>query len=174
MIFSTLSQLDFPCYTGEPVLLGVQPAHCFKVSNQHAALFCLGRSWGGLRDVPGSGEQDRHRVSAALQESGVCTVASGLLPSAICGLPRGPWGAGDSDFRGFTEAPGICLGSWDERRALGPPLCRCAVAEGGAFHRGRQRPSPARVRTAASLGRQERIFQDTCHMLRGPRKEEFP
>lgn len=100
----------------------------------------------------------------------------GLWPAAVCDLrvASRALGAGDSDFHGFTEAPSICLGSWDERCALGTPLCLLPWQREGAFQRERQRPSPTCLRTAASLGQQERIFQDTCHMLRGPRKEKFP
>lgn len=44
----------------------------------------------------------------------------------------------------------------------------------GALQTERQTPPPTRLRAAASLGWWDGSFQDTCHMLRGPREEKFP
>lgn len=119
--------------------------------------------------------EGRTRVAFRGGPRGVCAVASGLLLSVICGLHRGPWG-GRLGFPWVPRGSGVCLGSWGGRCALGTSLFSGCHGRGrGPFRqRGRAPDTPTRLRAAASLKWQEWIFQDTCHMLRGPRQEKFP
>lgn len=98
MIFSTLDQLDFPCNTDKPVLLRVQPAGYFKVPNQHATLFGLGKR---CRACQTSRQQKAEQASRFRR-----SVPRGLCPAAVCDLwaASRPLGAGDLDFPGATEA----------------------------------------------------------------------
>lgn len=173
VIFSTLDQLAFPCDIRQPGLLGDWPACYFKVPSQHAALFGLGRSW-GLARHPCQWKAG-HASHFGGGPRGVCAVASGLLLSVICGLHRGPWG-GRLGFPWVPRGSGVCLGSWGGRCTLGTSLFSGCHGRGrGPFRqRGRAPDTPTRLRAAASLKWQEWIFQDTCHMLRGPRQEKFP
>ena len=87
---------------------------------------------------------------------------------------EGP-GAEDLDFHGATEAPASVWGAGVGGVHWGLVCAAAATAEGGAFQTERQTPdTPACLRAAASLEWQEWIFQDTCHMLTGPRQEKFP
>lgn len=137
------------------------------------------RSWEemrGVQDSPVSRGQDRHRISGGPGGA----VAFGLLLSVICGLHRAPLGAGDLDFHGATPATppptpqrlsgelGPEAHTGDFFVLLGPRLME------GALQTERQTPPPTCLKAAASLGRQDGSFQDTCHMLRGPREEKFP
>lgn len=93
-------------------------------------------------------------------------MAFGPLLSVICGLHRGPLGAGDLDF-----SPGVCLGGWDVRRTL---CAAGAEAEGGG-PADREADAPTHTSEGSSQPRvADGGFQDTCHMLGGPRKEKFP
>lgn len=103
-------------------------------------------------------------------------MAFGLLLSVICGLHRGPMGPGGLDFHGAMQAvPQRLSGELGQEAHTGDSFVLPRHGGGkGAFQTERQTPPPMCLRAAASLGRQERIFQDTCHMLRGLRKEKFP
>lgn len=140
------------------------------------ALFSSLWSWEemwGLQDIPVSRGQSERCVSGGPGKA--CAVAFGLLLSVICGLHRGPLGPGDLDFHGATEAlPQRLSGELGREAHTGdsfvllPPLLR-----EGASQTERQRPPPSCLRAAGSLWR-DWGFQDTCHMLRGPKKEKFP
>lgn len=137
----------------------------------------LGRDAGPGRQ-PHQGGQSRRRVSGSPGE--VCVVTFGLLLSVICGLHPGPHGGRGLRFPQGCEAPtprsppSVCLGGWDTRLTTGDPFVLLGHGRGRGPFGWRSRHPTHMSEGAASLRLQERIFQDTCHMLRCPRKEKFP
>lgn len=176
-ISSALGLLECPCPTEEPVLLGVQ-SFATSESQIHIQPLHLGKRCRAWETAP-SGRAEQ--ASCFRQPRG--SLRCDLWPAAVCDLwpaSRPPRGQGTQIPTGLWKPPpprsppSVCLGGWDTRLTTGDPFVLLGHGRGRGPFGWRSRHPTHMSEGAASLRLQERIFQDTCHMLRCPRKEKFP
>lgn len=145
----------------------VHPGCYFTVPKQRAALCGLGKRCGACKPSLSTRAERASRFRQP-RRSLLC----GLCPAAVCDLRAASRPTGGRGLRFLPQCLSGELGcetdTGDSFVLLEPRLRE------GALQTERQTPPPTCLRAAASFGRQDGSFQDTCHMLGGPRKEKFP